>query len=979
MNNLQFTIADLFKAYRKAKADAFFDRTHFNSLAFSDYEQNLEQNLTLLLQRLNSTQPSWINDIDFIGTFSYLPKSVELPTIQEPRAIHFATLDPLRDWETICKNSKKTVKASFRQVMRPTVNYQIVSALWVIKVGVKFDQAVDRNLSFAHQLRRVGANGEIALESPALFVPYISGYRKWRSRGLTAMRTALNARKSIAAVTMDIERFYHRVSPKFIVRRGFLKRLNIELEPIELKFTNQIVDSINFWYSKTLDYKERPAGSLPVGLSASRIISNVLLAEFDKLVSARLPAIYYGRYADDIFLVVEKPREISTGEGLIRWIRNKLEGWLVLDKEVHGSGLRLRLPYARDSDIIFANKKQKIFFLSGAHGFDLVDQIVEKVKEQSSEFRLLPELPESENQMVARALLASSDARLEADALRKAEAVSIRRLNFAMLLGDVEEYARDLEPHEWRTLRHSFYGLVSRYVLTPIGFFDYFVYIVRVFALMVASNDIAAASKFAIRLREVQKIISSTTTAGLSDKAKFKFAVDHYRRGFLQVAFEATSAPKFKFSRHVLKLLSSLGARLPLKEAKARSRLLLKADLGRRPYYKYWLEENKKERLQPSLPSDFAVRRVLVLTKNFRGKVKDGLNSPYWPAIAFPTRPIPLWNLTVAAPKLLFEPGGIERALWASRGARVNPRFPDFAFVSACRDGSHVIEVPSQSDPVRAIGVPSYLTSDEEFAAAIAGTPSRSLARYQRIRRLVNKILSECPQVRYVAFPEVSIPLKWALGIARKLGSCGISFVAGVERENVGSRYRNDALVSLASNYFGRNGAICFLQPKIALAHEEARQCANAGKCYIPPALPVARPVYIHGGLCLGVLICSDMTTIGNRAFFQGKVDLLFVLEWNRDISTFEFLVESAAHDLHAPVVQINNRQYGDSRIRVPFSETFARDVVRVKGGDEDFYVVSTIDFFALREFQRGRIINGYKPLPIGYVMSEYRRDSSVF
>lgn len=83
---------------------------------------------------------------------------------------------------------------------------------------------------------------------------------------------------------------------------------------------------------------------------------------------------------------------------------------------------------------------------------------------------------------------------------------------------------------------------------------------------------------------------------------------------------------------------------------------------------------------------------------------------------------------------------------------------------------------------------------------------------------------------------------------------------------------------------------------------------------------------------------------------------------------------------MHAAVVQVNNREYGDSRIRMPFYASHKRDVVQVKGGDEDFYVVSSIDFSALREFQRDQSLSDvYKPLPIGYLMSNYRRNAKLF
>jgi len=62
-------------------------------------------------------------------------------------------------------------------------------------------------------------------------------------------------------------------------------------------------------------------------------------------------------------------------------------------------------------------------------------------------------------------------------------------------------------------------------------------------------------------------------------------------------------------------------------------------------------------------------------------------------------------------------------------------------------------------------------------------------------------------------------------------------------------------------------------------------------------------------------------------------------------------LVESAALDMHAYIIQCNDRQYGDSGIRAPAKDSWARDVLRVKGGVTDC-VIGEIDVQALRQFQ---------------------------
>ena len=132
--------------------------------------------------------------------------------------------------------------------------------------------------------------------------------------------------------------------------------------------------------------------------------------------------------------------------------------------------------------------------------------------------------------------------------------------------------------------------------------------------------------------------------------------------------------------------------------------------------------------------------------------------------------------------------------------------------------------------------------------------------------------------------------------------------------------------------------------------------------------------LYVHRGYCFSVLICSDLTTIGHRSALCGELDTLYVLEWNSDVKTFSSLVEATALDLHTFVVQVNNRLYGDSRIRVPAKEDYLRDVVQVKGGISDYYVLGQIDYQALRQEQRRKIAKIFKPTPIGFTMSERRR-----
>ncbi|WP_426282063.1 hypothetical protein [Lysobacter soli] len=239
------TLADLFRAYRKAKVDAFYESSHFHAIAYARYEKSLHSNLKRLLARLSTGV--WVNDLNSLGQCVFVPKSLGVPSRDKGDGVHYATLDHLQDWEASCADSTEEVKANFRQIINPSVDYQIISALWVMRVGHKLDKAIDPTCSYGHRLRR--SRGEINLDCSGLFTPYFSAYRDWRAKGLSAMRRELERGQEILAVTMDIRQFYHSVVPEFILREAFLDAAGVSLTEDEEAFSRDLLASIACWYS----------------------------------------------------------------------------------------------------------------------------------------------------------------------------------------------------------------------------------------------------------------------------------------------------------------------------------------------------------------------------------------------------------------------------------------------------------------------------------------------------------------------------------------------------------------------------------------------------------------------------------------------------------------------------------------------------------------------------------------------------------
>ena len=119
------------------------------------------------------------------------------------------------------------------------------------------------------------------------FTPYFKKYQQWRNGGLKAIRSELEQDRPIIAVSLDLKSYYHLLDPRFIATEEFQKEIGLEgqFNEQERDFTNQLAQLLFKWSNKAalfaqiLQGKKKTSvnGGLTIGLTASRIISNVWL------------------------------------------------------------------------------------------------------------------------------------------------------------------------------------------------------------------------------------------------------------------------------------------------------------------------------------------------------------------------------------------------------------------------------------------------------------------------------------------------------------------------------------------------------------------------------------------------------------------------------------------------------------------------------------------------------------------------------
>lgn len=1007
------TEADLGIAYRKAKADLYYERTVPYLQAISLYEKKLLENLGWLFEQLHSGNLEWMQDQAFLGSWALIPKSIT-PKHHDTDSSHCLLSDPDDQWRCLVEHTEaawESPKAEFRMVGRLSIDFHIISALWILKVGHVYDSVLGQE-AYGSRLRRLFSEeenqGEINRLSLGTFKRYLPYYRQWREKGLTAMHQGLEDKKRVAAVTADLRLFYHSLSPKFLLDPDYLTTVGLEgvLTSDQKEFTLGLIKAIRAWAKETPLHNQNPSVGLPVGLSASRLIANVALAEFDKTILQEITPLYYGRYVDDVILVLHDTHGFQNSKDVWGFLENRMKGLLAVDEvqqdEKTEISVSFNSEYLGESVLKFMGSKQKVFLLKGASGLVLVNSIRRQINEQASEWRRLPEMEDQLDQIATTLLAACGDDGKAVDSLRKTDDLSISRAGFAICLRDFEAFEQDLEPYEWPEQRKEFFETVCRHFLVMPKIFDYAPYIPRLMGLAVACHDYKAANQILDRLHQILGSLEkdcSTTIAGeeggLTHKRDILSKWQQHIGKSLYEASVAALTPKHIHDAEKLetvfgnRLLNPPGTRRKsLKTIFNQAKSWFFRDLSRRPFRMRYMPFTRKNECWNRIPAEYFSSNELRLNplfedylwgqlQNFSSHLSKDKNTDTFPlAFLFPTRPFGVGELFMLAPAKITDNDFIQDLTLAFRGFRSKRELPHWY-----GDDGDILCVPLQQKGKIRFALGSLETLDASWVAAARAEREPDSSRYGRINNLVNGVIASRIKPNYLLLPELSVPARWFGRLSTKLAYQGISLVAGVDYLHHGERKKrvaNQVWASLLSDFVGFPLGIIYRQDKITAAlHEESALWQVAGAELIPLMPEEQKPVIRHANFQFAILICSELTNIEYRSRLRGKVDAILVPEWNKDTKSFSALVEATALDLHAYVIQCNDRKYGDSRIRGPFRENWQRDVVRIKGGLEDYSVTGEIEVFKLRNFQanhRSPTDGLFKPVPDGYQLDPSRR-----
>lgn len=207
------------------------------------------------------------------------------------------------------------------------IEIHLICTLWTIKYGVLLDQKLDGSC-FGNRLL-LDYNKKSVVKGSGLFKPYYKQYQTWRDQSIETAKELLKNEKNVLFLNLDIKDYFHsvRIEKDYIFSSARITESNNEainnllniFQQVHLVYS-KLVSSLHKIPSEFIDELDVNSDGeleyfiLPIGLLSSYILANDYLNKFDKRITQRIKPAYYGRYVDDILLVLSDPNPFDSDE-----------------------------------------------------------------------------------------------------------------------------------------------------------------------------------------------------------------------------------------------------------------------------------------------------------------------------------------------------------------------------------------------------------------------------------------------------------------------------------------------------------------------------------------------------------------------------------------------------------------------------------------------------------------------------------------
>lgn len=382
-------------AYLKLKSYVYYDKTDLRlreRLAKFECSEQFQANLKLVQAVADAKSPvldkrfkQWLSQI----AYRVVPKKLSAKTAGDESTGKFITN----------VTSDTAIKVE-------TVNYffdgpielHLIAVLWLMREGRYLDAEFLPECCGSRLSPQLHSEDDDSLQ---LFTKYHEQYSRWRDTGIRkAKQLLVEERRNVAILGLDLKEYFYRVDLDFGEVREALQVAGVLgdegalldcIEAIGKAYRNCISPLL----ARTHRALNEFVIGLPIGLCSSLVLANWYLKEFDAAVLKSVRPAYYGRYVDDILLVLPAGQDPSKGEEspVAAFMNDILVRPRLLKKATEGIYHLSSRP-----SLQLQQSKCILQYFDASHSIAGLEKFKKKLEQNGSDFLLLP-VDEADNSM----------------------------------------------------------------------------------------------------------------------------------------------------------------------------------------------------------------------------------------------------------------------------------------------------------------------------------------------------------------------------------------------------------------------------------------------------------------------------------------------------------------------------------------------------------------------------------------------------
>jgi len=955
-------------AYLKLKQEVYYDQVDLflrmrvaEFEAAEDFDARLNSVAVWLTKIEAHADPATVfGEIFAEKTIGYrlLPKGAELPKNKntDSEEEESANYQPCGKIVSNVRSGDYYRVTGLNYFIDVPVEFHILSVIWCMIVGARLDSSLIVNC-YGNRLDIVEGYDYRADTSSKLFKLFHRQYNEWRDKGVLRAQSLLDDKETALILSLDLTKCYYHLNVDWdeLLKESEGSDLGSSLTLFLKQLHEKYRQAIDRDLRVTHDLDPSVEG-LPIGLMSSRVLSNWLLGKFDKLVTDNLSPAYYGRYVDDMIIVLSGLTNADVRGGCVSIIQKCLmEKGILIKGDVHNNE---PLELVEPKGVFLQPSKMALYYFDHNHSQAGLNEFLEKIRENCSEFKFLPRDDEGRD--------------LDACAFDILFDGSVNKLR--SIVG-INENSTELSKYlarrlvENRLVESALNDKVAQQLKRfwkGTNLFDFCRLWEKTLTLFLIKHRHKEAKSY---VRTVQATIDQLKDSG-GETPPWVERMKNDLFVYLQISL---ALPLALFSDGEIAayfgknhdLLASIVAKLAE---------TLRASNMFRHQFVCWPLLNYTSYKGNLAKFDFD---KLVSTVDGWVNVCDSKSWIWSPRYIHPDekvllellyalkegRPVVIRENNEAYPEVKVSPAPMEALLEENQSGTSN------------KANLTQIEISTPEKGI-CVGVANMNVYEQDIRASYLMTkkPNLTFERQAKLYDLLN--LAEKENVDLLVLPEVSVPYAWLPFVINHVRRSQTGLIFGLEHMVVKDKVYN-LLVTALPYLANKKHKACFvsIRPKNHYAPAEAH---DLRRCRLEPVSPVPAEYDLirWRGHDFTVFNCFELTDIKHRGMFRSKIDFLVAVEWNTDVPYFSNLVESITRDLHCFMIQANASQHGDSRVTGP-SGVEQRDLIRVSGGSNTTLVKIDLPVAQLREFQALEFTpedKRYKPKPAGYDMESFEK-----